>query len=875
MATIKANLPQGSGLSISQIQASLKDRLHTFREIQNAFSSQLHTFNEIEADLISRGYVKGFYATYNFLTTKPTDGTKVTGDSKILNEIVTTPTGPGKKFIVFTLPAEFDPIIDGINVDGTVKEATVTNFIKDDKRFIMLISKDSFDATKAHTAYINFKVDKTGSSSFPQIGIEVDDGTTDKSNVSKLNIEGMYVSDPQGSSNEITIKAATSWENIGGQSGGKTSTVKVEEPLEVYIDPNVSNVDETILRVKHGYYEKAKAPGYLAYLAEDELVTGKGISDVRVAHIWFDDIVVPHGSFIGSDRANKSISLQEWDQKDPNITGGDDYLIAYRIAMKGKAIQDGYVEIFLQDKATGRIVEDMNGTLMSFKRAYKTGDDLGVIESVGIKSFKGIQEIQFFVEHSFGDSPILIEDRTQGASGIMVQAINGDNKTGDALLQFENDTAQNIEFSTHYNGADLFNVAWLLGKDVPAQVGDAGKGVTSVDGLHFYNSSKASVGIQNKHLIIKDDGEPCFYSFGKIFTAEKTLMLRGKEIDVSVTLTDKDSAYNVYMATWGGDADKYTKKIVTDLVNSNLVVEPDWTLSSNKIFIPEDVVVGDHTQTGKFTVPSDANNFAIIIVPVEKQAPQTLSLKEFKADVTVPFTGYSLDAPELVNELHLIHSDKHIKFGNPVHGYASYRFTIDKAPSKLPLGIKLSGNAKIINDRSWTVGTDYGNEGDMKFEADGIALIKTNLIVHVGEKVPVNGSSDLSIWWAKKESNGSWTKIVESDLTTVVKKGAKAEDDKFIQMSLPAFRYSAKEDDVLRLFASTDIDDGAFVEVTQTTVGHYMIDTTIDFEEYDETKTTNLAKLADIEFTQAAIDNGVYIEVDYDGSKPVLTAKVK
>lgn len=49
--TIKANIPPtGTALTMDQIQAALKDRLHTFAEIQKEFADQLHTLAAIQAD---------------------------------------------------------------------------------------------------------------------------------------------------------------------------------------------------------------------------------------------------------------------------------------------------------------------------------------------------------------------------------------------------------------------------------------------------------------------------------------------------------------------------------------------------------------------------------------------------------------------------------------------------------------------------------------------------------------------------------------------------------------------------------------------------------------------------------------------------------
>ena len=77
--------------------------------------------------------------------------------------------------------------------------------------------------------------------------------------------------------------------------------------------------------------------------------------------------------FIVADSSTKTYGIQEFDGLDPNVSGGNNYLIIYRVAMKGNAYEDGSVRIFLKERdqlgnnATGYLV-DVNKQPMAAER---------------------------------------------------------------------------------------------------------------------------------------------------------------------------------------------------------------------------------------------------------------------------------------------------------------------------------------------------------------------------------------------------------------------------------------------------------------------------------------------------------------------------
>ncbi|MES1923618.1 hypothetical protein MHBO_005223, partial [Bonamia ostreae] len=134
--------------------------------------------------------------------------------------------------------------------------------------------------------------------------------------------------------------------------------------------------------------------------------------------------------------------------------------------MKGNAPSDGFARLYLYNHSidpfnpTGYLL-DKNGQPMAVERHYKNGQELGILDIIGVVNAKGLQEFTVHVVDSFTNDIIQLTDRTEGATGLMIQAITSEEKTGHGLLQFENDTSQNIEFSSHYLGVDRMSLDWI------------------------------------------------------------------------------------------------------------------------------------------------------------------------------------------------------------------------------------------------------------------------------------------------------------------------------------------------------------------------------------------------------------------------------
>lgn len=672
-----------------------------------------------------------------------------------------------------------------------------------------------------------------------QSGIEFDDGTTNAASVTKVNLKGAKVTQTASTGSmaagEIEVTNGINWHMLppSEQYGSSLATeVIVEPPLSTYVDPNTTGAEAVRLGIAHGTFEPLQPPSYLAYLAETEEVVGK--SGQTTGHhdgaLWFDDVVVPSGAYIQTDKPTKAYGLQEADELDPNVSGGTDYLVAFRAAFKGLAPDDGFVRIYLHEEAyntlqKSKIIRDVNGHLMAYERFYKKGEVLGALEVVGVVNAKGLTKFTCHVVDDFTDDTLNLEDRTEGGTGLMIQAVKSNGKTGNGLQQFEIDTNQNLEFSAHYLGVDRMNLDWILHSDIPIKEGEAGTGQTMTDGFHFYNISKLKAGVKDGHLHIEDNGvDLCDFTFGKIFSAEETQMLRGKEVDLTVTLIDQHDGYKVGLMKWTGKPNEYTPEIFTTRNNGIPNFQTNWTQVDEK-FISENISAGDHSEVKTFTVPSDANNYAVIIYPVAAQTPVTLRLKQFRLDVVNPFVGYAIKAPELDSEKHLYYSNGFKKLVQDAQGYASLRYTLNNVAEGLPMpvGELGKGNASITLDSSVNAvpgSSATGGEGAITFGEDGEATISTDLLLWNEKDV----DSVVNFWYARVGPGNQFTKITDSGMQAVVKAEAKG-----TSYSMPTFKLDIEKGDKVVLLGKADSQDGAYLKAINN--GKPLLSTAITFKE--------------------------------------------
>lgn len=679
-------------------------------------------------------------------------------------------------------------------------------------------------------AWSQIPISNGGGSSSPS-GIELDDGSSNISGVKTINIIGGSLSVTDSDTSEVTLNLLQDWQPMSGDTGGKANSVIVEDPLQIYPDPD--KADTMRLMLKHGLFEPKGNPSYLAYLSQNKEITGKynNANVHRVGALWFDNIIIKDKTFIQYDINNKAFGIQEADDKDPNITGGMLYLISFRASLKGKAPDDGFVRAYLMKKKVTPLdkdeyFKDADGNVMAVEKHYKKGDNLGDLDILGIANTKGLEEFTCHVIDNFASDNIVLNNRTQGGTGLLIQALTSERKTGEALLEYENDTKQSINFDSYYLGESRASIDWVVQQDIPVKEGGAGLGQTDINGLHFYNATKMKMGIESKHLVFEgNDVDLCYFNFGKIFNAEETKMLRNKEIEFSASLTDKKNAFKVMLVKWIGKSDEYTKKIITDINNAQPVFEKNW-VKVDELFISENALSLDYDVSCKFTIPKDANNYAVIIAPNDKQIPVSLKLKKFTVDVVKPFVAHVLKTTENLNETHLSLSDEYKELVMDTQGFASLRYTLANKPTPMPVGELKKGKADISLDPSINkvVGSGAnGGEGAIVFNSDGQATINTQLMLQ--SEQPKGTNNTATFWYSTVNSkSGVLNKIPDSETTFTVYGGNVP-----AVYSMNSFLIDVQSNDRIVLSSESDKADGAYMECTNDSKP--MLKTTINFEE--------------------------------------------
>lgn len=576
--------------------------------------------------------------------------------------------------------------------------------------------------------------------------VKIDNVSSDTVSISSANnefIEGVnssYTLQSKGIIEFIADVSKKSWDVY-------TAPLEIEDGINIEVEVNPSADRNNATNIKFGkgftgYTDPDKngvilevqdndnrPPSLYASLAVPEEVVGRGSSAIHRGVIWFDNVISAiRTNMMDLRKAEKSYGIQEYDNKDPNVTGGQPYLVIFRPSFKGKAPASGFIQVALFDKATGLPALDIDGKPLSVYKTYNQGDKLGNLRVSGVIKATALQYLQAKIIDNFPKTEtLMLNDYTDGNSCLVIVALTGDS-VSDALLKYELDTGEHLLISKHYLG-EIYNAAYLLHTDIAKSVGEAEQGETDADGSHFYNKYKMSLEVSGGKLIFSStDADLCFFNWGFIVPAEITKLMRGKSVTLECSTRTPDGAVNYQMVKWTGTPDAYTTKIITDNVNAADVFEANWE-SVDKEFVAESQT---KVATSKqFVVPNDANNIAFIVSPAGAQNPVLIEIDKFVISMDNPGYEYIIKGFETIDEKQMYWRNDIVKTYNPLpSGYESYRFSGTNKPAKLPIGELKAGDIPA-DLQKWAVaeGFDYGNERDLIFYDD--ADVTVNAVVNL------------------------------------------------------------------------------------------------------------------------------------------------
>lgn len=643
------------------------------------------------------------------------------------------------------------------------------------------------------------------------------DGST-TNDIEVLGLQGLELQGNQKDGFTLVVKGGqatgafevVNWNPKSPDNVTDATGIKLGQFLEAYPDPDSG---KAVLIIKPGSFARPTAPSMLAYLENPVDVYGKiGTRErIHAGGIWCGDVVYSDPSLIPMYRKDKAIGLQEYDGLDPNVTGGDQFLLGAIVNLNGNAPDDGSVRVEWYDITIGEVARDMEGNMLAVERSYKKGDELtpehNPLLLLGVVATKGLEKYRLVITDNFADDVLRVQDYTSGPTGIIAQSLSGNSKASAALTQFAEDTGFDIRPEVRYLGAARASMDIYAAEDAQPYESDAGMVATSATGFAIETLSNINTRVENECLIIESADLTLSDMMLKfVFSNIETTMLRGKQVNVPITLMNKDSAWNVGLFAWVGAADAFGR-IYNGRNGSDLSLNTGWRLVDSD-FISEEVVQGEHDIGFTFTVPKDAVNYAIGLWPSDPRNPLHIELKHMGVDVAVPFWGYSLNAPKIKNLSHLRELGITAVFVQDTQGNAGLRYTLGDSAggNPLPLGInqhKLPSVFSFDNSLNVVNGSSAsGGEGALVCNASGQLTLQFDLSLWSEQKVDTTAS----FWVVRFDADGNAV-AVSTVQTFPVKAGSVN-----VNRQTAAITIDVMAGDKLGLRGSSNIADGAFLE---------------------------------------------------------------
>lgn len=165
---------------------------------------------------------------------------------------------------------------------------------------------------------------------------------------------------------------------------------------------------------------------------------------------------------------------------------------------------------------------------MAVEKHYKAGDTLDRLVIDRFVNAKALTYFRVMVDNGF-DDPLLLEDRTEGNTCLLIQESTKKSRTGEGGLQFQLDSGIALKSTRHYFGTGVITTSWLTQMTIPIADGTAGDASTMADGWGLNALSNLKAGVADGKIQILSNGTDIVdFDFHKIMPPEKTALLRGK-----------------------------------------------------------------------------------------------------------------------------------------------------------------------------------------------------------------------------------------------------------------------------------------------------------------------------------------------------------
>lgn len=744
----------------------------------------------------------------------------VANDQIIMVELIRSKNVTGGKIVFTSSPGD---MIDGFSIPKEITEDGYAGY------FLPVDNEQSYDF---------FGHEKT-----QQYALAV---TDEKGNVSlgvkTLNFKGAYIEDE----GDGTVHVVP--ENAGGDGIEFTDSVTGEK----FVPKKVSSLDKSV-RISRFGSDNADfavdipniAEGVFAKLGYPENVN----TNYHDGRPYYGAAWKHMRMYIGEDMQDKAWVIQDGANDDPNVTGGTDIRLGMFIKMMNPVIAsaDGYVELKVIDVTTGdRLIGD-DGLPVAVRIDYKRGEYIKPELLIGSVKAKGQQKIAFEIDFSFPNQIVVLDP----GCAIYIQVVDKTNVTGIAELMFCQHTGVIVDANALYYGSNWMNLAANLTKTKGELEFNAGDSEEMGNGLFISFLQKAKCKIDDNKLTVSDNGTDLpVFCVGQIADKMDANALHLKNLLTHVKIQNKDNAFVYALMKWTKN-ESATVPILTGYQNDQPEFADGWVKVADK-FIAEDPTSDIHEDRNAFTVPDDAEQFAVILYPAVSQIPTELVLSDFEVDISPSFMKHYISTTFNTDQ-EKIEYDKYVyrSITKTPNGLGGFRYTINSAATKMPFGI-VSGGSEIVNDRSWNSdGNTWPVEGDGKFTRDGKVTLTFEALLYCGEKVPDGGTSTCNIWLAKKQPDGSFVEIPNSKYAFVCEKsysGAKKVASKEI-------KFDVKANDVVRVFAQSDIDDGCYLQSGVNGVPLLRLDITYDeIVEIDQKVLDEIESAREVKIVQGGVE---------------------
>lgn len=578
----------------------------------------------------------------------------------------------------------------------------------------------------------------------------------------------------------------------------------VQYPLEVKVD---ADTNTATLDINPSAYQPMMAPGIYATLSDDVSVTNRFYNNPRAGKIFCDEVIFPGDPFLRLSPMTKGLTIQDVSTTDdPNVTGGTAFVVVAHVAFDQIANEDFDIDVRLWSQKQGYpeedILTDVNGRVMATTVSVKAGEKIKDIVLEGIVMAKEVQDIGIAIRHNAKNDVLQLGGRVRGGTCLVAQAVTPNNHTGIALQAYERDFNKTILFEKKYF-RELAALKYWLNTPQQETTITAGEGIEESSGWGLNNITPLKVAITPERVfsLASTGTDLADYFVGWTANALDTQALLGKSVTVSYFGSNIDSAYNIVLLKWTKKGTPAASQKMVSRNNDTIVWTDGWELADS-YFIAENPSGDYQNSVTTFTVPDDAYQFAIGIVPVMAQAPSTLRLKNLFITVNEPFSTFEM----LSNDVYKARITNQATFAQDRESFDALRYTINDTFSAMPAGKLVSGTAAITVDN-----TKNNIPGSVIAKDGGVYVLGADMKVTINMKAllanekSTDSTVDFSVFTFDKDGKGQ-----EIPNCTLRFKVAANTQPTLVSGAFPSF--SGAKDSTFAIMMKSDKTDGAYLQ---------------------------------------------------------------